>query len=154
MDSGGKQFSTVDKTKIKCWHDEGVSNKEIASRMGRHPASIRKVVAAQKDRQLGETPLPPPPPQKRSGRPRWTTVVQEERLRRHILRHPFKTAKQLKRDVAGWSNVSVRTIQRVLNKRLDNQSFFYGLDNGHTVPLRSPEAPPDSEDGGQEDGFC
>jgi hypothetical protein len=57
-------------------------------------------------------------PKKRSGRPREHTKVQEEGLRRYILRHPFKTAKQLKLEAPGWSNASVRTIQDACNKRL------------------------------------
>jgi transposase len=60
----------------------------------------------------------PSPPKKRSGCPRHHTNVQEERLCRYILRHPFKTAKQIKKEVPGWSNASVHTIQDICNKRL------------------------------------
>jgi hypothetical protein len=47
-----------------------------------------------------------------------TTAVQENRLRRYLIAHPFKTAKELKNEVAGWSHVSVRSIQDICKKRL------------------------------------
>ncbi len=48
--------------------------------------------------------------------------------------HPFKTAKELKSKVAVWSNVSVRKIQTVCQKR-------------HAVTLRHQEAAPHGESG-------
>jgi transposase len=41
-----------------------------------------------------------------------------ERLGRYLQRFSFKTARQLKAKVQGWSDVSVRTIQKVCQKRL------------------------------------
>jgi hypothetical protein len=45
--------------------------------------------------------------------------VQETRLRNYVLRHPFKTARELKKEVAGWGNKQVRFIQKTLQKRLN-----------------------------------
>jgi hypothetical protein len=41
-----------------------------------------------------------------------------ERLCRYLLSYPFKTAKELKQEVNGWSNIPMRTIQMVCQKRL------------------------------------
>jgi hypothetical protein len=43
-----------------------------------------------------------------------TTI--KDRLRRHVLQHPFKSAKQLRTDITGWQKISVRTIQHFLYK--------------------------------------
>jgi hypothetical protein len=45
-----------------------------------------------------------------------------ERLGRYLKRIPFKMARQLKAEVNGRSNVSVRTIQKVCQKKLKVQS--------------------------------
>jgi hypothetical protein len=42
----------------------------------------------------------------------------EQRLKVYIEAHPFKTAKELKQEIPGWGDISVRTIQRVLLQRL------------------------------------
>jgi hypothetical protein len=60
----------------------------------------------------------PPPPKKQSSRPRITSAVQENRLHHYLTAHPFKTAKELKNELAGWSHVSVRSIQDICKKRL------------------------------------
>jgi hypothetical protein len=44
--------------------------------------------------------------------------VQDERLRRYILHNPFKTARELKGEVPGFVDISVRTIQHICQKRL------------------------------------
>ena len=111
----GKQFDVVEKAKVLAWHGEGVSTKEIAARLGRHIRSIQVIIKANRDLPPTATP---PPPKRRSGRPRITTAVQDERLRRHVLAFPFHTAKELKRMVEGWSHVSVRRIQAICQKRL------------------------------------
>ncbi len=102
-----KQFDLVEKTKILLWFHEGVTPKEIAERLQRNVKAVRKIIAANKDLLVHQKP---PPPKKRYGRPRMTTAVQENRLRRYLTAHPFKTAKELKNEVAGWSHVSVRSI--------------------------------------------
>jgi hypothetical protein len=80
---------------------------------------MRKVITANKDLLVQATP---PPAKKRSGRPRIASSAQENQLRRYLTAHPFKTAKELKSEVAGWSNVSVRTIQTICQKRLEMPS--------------------------------
>jgi transposase len=47
--------------------EEGVVAKEIAKRLNRNAAAVRKVTAANRDLKPFSTP---PPPKKRSGRPR------------------------------------------------------------------------------------
>jgi hypothetical protein len=42
----------------------------------------------------------------------------KDRLRRHVLQHPFKSAKQLWREVIGWQRISVRSIQHVFHEEL------------------------------------
>lgn len=97
------------------WANEGIATAEIAARLGRHPAAIRKHVAVLKS-------LPPSTPsssfKRRPGGHRKITDKMKDRLRRHVLQHPFKSAKQLRRDVIGWQKISVRSIQHVLKKEL------------------------------------
>ena len=111
-----KQFSVVEKTQIQCWHHEGISSKEIASRLGRNAPAVRKIVAAVRDI---PTNVPPPAALKRSGRPRLATSKAESRLKLYVQKYPFKTAKELRREVPGWQAVSVRLIQKTLKERLD-----------------------------------
>jgi hypothetical protein len=40
----------------------------------------------------------------------------KDRWRRYVLQHPFKSAKQLRRNIIGWQRISVRSIQHVLQK--------------------------------------
>jgi transposase len=111
----GKQFDVAEKSTIMGLFREGVSAKDIAKGLNRNAAAVRKIIAA--NRNL--TPFTPPPPaKKRSGRPRLTTNREDERLRRYVLRNPFKTAKEIKSEVPGWKNASVRLIQHVCQKRL------------------------------------
>ncbi len=111
----GKQFYSAEKSKIMAWYFEEVPAKEIAKRLNRDLSAVHRIIRLNKNLPMAASPLPP---KKRSGRPREHTRVQEERLRRYILRHPFKTAKQLKFEVPGWSDASVWTIQDTCNKRL------------------------------------
>jgi hypothetical protein len=39
-------------------------------------------------------------------------------LQRYILKYPFKMARELKREVSGWHDVFIRTIQKVCQKKL------------------------------------
>jgi hypothetical protein len=111
----GKQFDVGEKAKILAWHSVGLSAKEIAGKLKRHDASIRKVIRDNKA--LPEDALPPAP-KRRSGRPRIMKHRHEERLRRYLLRFPFKTAKELKAEVPGCAKLSVRQIQFICKQRL------------------------------------
>jgi hypothetical protein len=100
--------------KIMLWFYEGVTPEEIAERLQRNVKPVRKAIAANRNLPVHQKP---PPPKKRSGRPRITSAVQENRLRQYLTVHPFKTAKELKNEVAGWSHISVRCIQDICKKR-------------------------------------
>ena len=90
-----RHFDPAEKAKILAWNEEGVPFKEIARRLNRNVAACRKVAAS-----LGHLPQSATPPmKKRSGRPRKTTAVQDERLKRYMAKFPFKTAKELKKEV-------------------------------------------------------
>jgi hypothetical protein len=41
----------------------------------------------------------------------------KDRPRCYVTQFPFKNAKELKTEVGGWSNISVRIIQHVLQKQ-------------------------------------
>jgi hypothetical protein len=86
----GKQFDLVEKTKIMLWFREGVTPKEKAERLQRNVTAVRKVNAANRDLPVHQMP---PPPKKRSGHPRITSAVQENRLRHYLTAHPFKNSK-------------------------------------------------------------
>ncbi len=93
----------------------GNTAKDIAKILGRHPASIRKHIAVFKSLPPNELP---PPPTKRSGKKRLSNDRLDNRLRHYVQQFPFKTAKELKNEVPGWENMSVRYIQKTLQKRL------------------------------------
>ena len=111
----GKQFDVTEKTKVLAWAGEGVSTKEIAARLERNIRSIQRIIKDNRHLPLTATP---PPPKKRSGRRRLTNAKQDEKLRSTLYANPFLTAKELKRKVKGFENVSVRTIQEICQKRL------------------------------------
>ena len=113
--SRAKQFTMVEKTRIQCWFHEGMSTTEMAAQLGRNAAAVRRIVASIRD--LPEF-APPTPAAKRSGRPRAATFKQEKRLKNYVMANPFKTAKELKREVPGWESKSVRVIQHTLRTRL------------------------------------
>jgi predicted ArsR family transcriptional regulator len=96
-----------------CWAAEEVSTKEIAACLGVHPSTIRRHLAVLRE-------LPPntslPPTKARSGRPWTKTYKLEARLRNYVLRNPFKTARELKDEVAGSGDKQVRFIQKMLQK--------------------------------------
>ena len=110
-----RQFSLAEKAKVKLWRDQGFSCKTVATTLGRSEVGVRKIY-----RQLRDLPddADPPPASPRSGRPRMTTDRQDEKLRRYVQRFPFKSAKELQREVHGFKNMSVRRIQEVLRGRL------------------------------------
>ena len=110
------EFTSAEKATIKGLREEGMSCKKIASRLGRSEAGVRAIYRTMKDVPLSSSP---PRPKQRSGRPRLTTSRQDEQLRRYVNKNPFKTAKELKREVPGFQQMSVRRIQDVLRSRLD-----------------------------------
>ena len=112
-----KNFSLEELTSlIKRWLQDGMRTSEIAARLGRSEVGVRMQARRLKG-------LPPNasllPPKAATGRPTKTSKVQDERLKKYVLKHPLKTARQLKNEVPGWSEVSVRTIQSRLQKKLD-----------------------------------
>jgi transposase len=111
----GKQFDVGEKAKVMAWFYEGISAKEIASRLQRDVSGNRKVINQVKALPLTATP---PPPKKRSGRPSVATNREVERLCCYLERFPFNMVRQLKAKVQGWLDISVRTIQKVFQKRL------------------------------------
>jgi IS30 family transposase len=112
-----RQFDVVEKMKVMALFHQGVAPKDIAERLNRDVSTVRKVI-----RDNATTKLPVdatlPPAKKRSGRPSLATSKKEERLRCFVHRFLFKTAREIKEKVAGFANVSVRTIQRVCQKKL------------------------------------
>jgi hypothetical protein len=67
----------------------------------------------------------PPPPKAKSGRPSKTFKAQDQRLKAYVEKYPFKLARQLKIKVVDWADVSVRTLQKQLQKKLGLPSCFY-----------------------------
>lgn len=110
-----KDISFEEKVTIQHLFRLGIPTKEIAEKLGRHPASIRKQIAVIKLLPPNELP---PPPKKRPGRKRLSNERMDNRLRHYVHQFPFKTAKELKKEVPGWESVSVRYIQKTLQKRL------------------------------------
>ena len=94
-----KQFSLVEKTRIQCWFHEGKSTTEMAAHLGRNAAAVRRIVTSIRD--LPKF-APPPLAAKLSGWPRTATFKQEKRLKKYVMVNPFKTVKELKREVPGW----------------------------------------------------
>ncbi len=92
-----------------------MKTKEIASRLGRSERVVRIHLSV-----LKKLPpnAPPPPPKPRSGRPSKTSKTQDQRLKAYVEKYLFKSARQLKNEVVGWADVSVRTIQERLQKKL------------------------------------
>lgn len=110
-----KQFSVAEKAKIMALFKTGVAAKEIARSLGRNAAAVRKVIAALRDLPLSS---PPPPAKRRSGRPCTHKRKAMERLRRYVLANPQKTAKEVKAELQGFQATPVRTIQRLILKKL------------------------------------
>jgi hypothetical protein len=110
-----KQFGLGEKAKVMAWFYKGILAKEIDSRLHRDVSGIRKVMNQNKALLLTATP---PPPKERSGRLSVSTNREVERLGGYFKRFPFKTVRQLKAEVNGWSNISVHTMQKVGQKKL------------------------------------
>jgi hypothetical protein len=63
------------------------------------------------------------------------SAIMKDRLRRHVLQHPFKSAKQLRRDVISWQKISVKSIQHVLQKELGLPSRMAAKKPLLTLPM-------------------
>ncbi len=113
-----KRFSLEELTSIKCWLQFGVKMKEITARLGHSERSVRRQIRRLKCLLQNASPLPP---KASTWHPTTISMTQDERLTRYVryvLKKPFKSARELKNEVHGWSNVSVRTIQHRLQKKL------------------------------------
>jgi hypothetical protein len=114
------------------WLQDVISVAEITAQLGCHPDAVRKNVAVLRS-------LPPLMPtsafKRRPGGHRKVSAIMKDRLRRHVLQHPFKRAKQLRRDVIRWQKISVRTIQHVLQKELGLPSRMAAKKPLLTIPM-------------------
>jgi transposase len=110
-----KNFSLEELTSLKCRLQFGMKTMEIAARLGRSEVGVRLHVRRLKSLPPNASPLPL---KFTHGRPAATSMIQDERLKRYVLKNPFKSARELKNEVPGWSNVSARTIQYCLQKEL------------------------------------
>jgi transposase len=108
-------ISREEKLRIKYLSETGAKNADIAAKLGRNIRSIQRVLRSLKS--LLEDTLPPPPV-KRSGRRTKLDTKKMNRLRSFVLRFPFKTAREVKQELLGFNEISVRRIQEVLQKNL------------------------------------
>jgi hypothetical protein len=78
------------------WLQDGAKTTETAARLGCIPSTIFKK-------------LPPnsllPAAKSRSGRPMKSSARENKRLKDYAVRFPFKTARELKKEVPGWDNL-------------------------------------------------
>jgi hypothetical protein len=112
----GKQFSTEEKSKIMCWGEIRINRKEIAARLGRRERAVRNHLSVLKKL----LPNALPPPKARSGRPIKTSKTQDQRLNAYVEKYLFKSARQLKNEVAGRADV-----QELLQKKLGLATHFF-----------------------------
>jgi len=111
---GVKMLKIEEKATILAWAEEGVSVKEIASRMGRHRSAIHRVVA--KAKSLPKFAIPSR--KKGSGRPRKLTSLVLGVMRRQIQKYPGATAADLKTTCPELAHLAERTISHALQKHL------------------------------------
>jgi transposase len=105
-----------------CWGGIGINSKEIAARLGRRERAVRNHLSVLEKLQPNASP---PPPKARSGRPIKTSKTQDQWLKAYVEKYLFKSAQQLKNEVVGLDDVSVRTIQELLQKKLGLPSRFF-----------------------------
>ena len=90
---GAKNMSEAEKGKVLAWRQENVPMSEIARRLGRGIATIKRLCA----RARGMPPSHIPQRKPQSGRPRKTFRKTNALLRREVSRNPSLTAGALKR---------------------------------------------------------
>jgi len=117
-----KQFSTEEKSKVMCWGEIGIKSKEIGARPGRRERAFWIHLSVLKKLPPNASP---PAPKARSGCPSNTSKTQDQRLKAYVNKYPVKLAQQLKTEAVGWADVSVRTIQEQLQKKLGLPSNFF-----------------------------
>jgi hypothetical protein len=99
-----------------------IKSKEIAARLGRRERAVWIHFSVFKKLPPNGSP---PPPKARSGRPSKTSKAQDQRLKAYVEKYPFKSARQLKNEVVGCADFSVRTLQKQLQKKLGLPSCFF-----------------------------
>jgi len=117
----GKRFSLEELTSIKCCLQFGVKMKEITARLGHSERGVRRQVRRLKCLKFLLQNASPLLPKASTWHPTTISMTQDERLTRnvrYVLKNPFKSARELKNEVHGKSNVCVRTIQHRLQKKL------------------------------------
>ncbi len=110
-----KDISPEEKAKVIAWLQEGMKTTEVAACLSHAPSAIRKHIAVLKTLPLT---APPPPAKKRTDRKRKVTTNMKVRMGLFVKRNPFKTARELRNEVFGWSKISVRSIQEILKNEL------------------------------------
>lgn len=112
---GATKLNMQEKSAVLALLGEGLSNREIARKMGRSEAAIRRLKKAASVLRAGATPS-----RKVGTGGQWKTCKRTDKLlEREVKRDPFITAKELKGLYGNLlENVSVRTVQRRLQKDL------------------------------------
>jgi hypothetical protein len=85
-----KEISFEEKVRIQHLFCLGITAKDIAKKLGRHPASICKHIAVFKSLPPDELP---PPPMKRSGKKRLSNDRLDNSLRHYVQQFPFRLQK-------------------------------------------------------------
>ncbi len=108
------------------WSCAGSTLKVMAVRLHRKIKAVRKVIATNKDLpEQGTLPLA----EQQSGHARLSSAGQENQLHQYWTAHPFKTATELKSEVAAGSNIS-------------DHPDCLPEEAGHTLPLHCQETAP------------
>ncbi len=105
-----------------CWGEIGIKSKEIGARPGGRERAFWIHLSVLKKLPPNASP---PAPKARSGCPSNTSKTQYQRLKAYVNKYPVKLAQQLKNKAVGWADVSVRTIQEQLQKKLGLPSHFF-----------------------------
>ena len=119
MDDSGQakasgKLKSDEKAQILAFQEAGMSSMQIASRMGHHRASIDRLLQKAKVNDKNGVP----PHKKGSGRPRKVTNLLENIIKRAVTNDPTLTAPGMKHLLPELANISLRTINHVLLKRL------------------------------------
>jgi hypothetical protein len=106
-----------------CWGEIRIKSKEIVARLGRRERAVWIHLSVLKKLPPNGSP---PPPKARSGHPSKASKAQDQRLKAYVEKYPLKSARQLKNQVVGWADFSVRTLQKQLQKNLPSLFFTSG----------------------------